>query len=351
MVTAALNSGWVTSMGPQLEQFEEKLKSLTGRKFCLGLNSGTAALHLALMGLRVKAGDEVICPTFTFAASAFPVIYCNATPVFVDSDPFTWNISPELLEKAIVSRTSEGKNIAAVILVNLYGNPVEYLKIKEIATSHGIPVIEDAAESLGATYNGELSGSMGDVSVFSFNGNKILTTSGGGALLTDNEEVYKRALLLSTQANRGEAFYLHENIGYNYRLSNVLAGVGLAQLPVLTKRVEKRRAIFVRYKDALDSFLDGFQGESEKAVSNRWLSVFLFPDTGKRDRVWKKLKDSGIQSRFPMNPLHLQPVFKDFPAFLNGISADVFSRGLCLPSGSSLSEKEQEEIIVLVKKG
>jgi len=345
-ISEALSSNWIATVGPQVEQFEDRLRLLTGRKFCLAVNSATSAIHLALLALNLSEGDEVLCPTFTFAASVFPVVYCKAIPVFIDSEAGTWNISPILLEKAIEDRLALGKKVKALIAVNIYGNPVNYKAILAIASQYNIPVIEDAAESLGAQYESKPSGSFGKIAIFSFNGNKIITASSGGALLTDDETVYKKAKLLSAQAIEEEGFYLHKHIGYNYRMSNILAALGLSQIEVLQKRINRRRAIFDRYAHNFREFT--IQEEEKNAFSNRWLSSFLFESMPMRNRIYACLKEKGIESRFLMNPMHLQPALKHFPAILSGVSEGLFSRGLCLPSGASLSEEEQNEIIAVI---
>jgi dTDP-4-amino-4,6-dideoxygalactose transaminase len=299
--------------------------------------------------LGVQQGDEVICQSFTFAASANPIAYMGATPVFVDSERITWNMDPALLEEAVRDRISEGKKPAAIVYVHLYGMPAQVDEIRRIAEEYEIPLIEDAAEALGAGYKGIPAGNFGDISFFSFNGNKIITTSGGGALLSRTKKYVDDARFLATQARDPAPHYQHSRIGYNYRLSNISAGIGRGQMLVLDRHMAARRKIYERYLQVLGqheyiAFLD----EPDGHYSNRWLTCILLPDKKTRDRLMDVLSVENIESRPLWKPLHLQPVFRDVPFFGSGVSEDLFSRGLCLPSGSDLKNQVQNRIINLI---
>ena len=279
-VAEAFATNWVAPLGPHVDAFEKQLAAYTGVKSAAALNTGTAALHLGLQLLGVKAGDVVLCQSFTFAASAFPILYCHARPVFIDSEKDTWNIDPDLLEKAIKDQLLKGKKPAAIIAVHLYGMPAKMNEVLAIAGKYEIPVIEDAAEALGSTYHGKACGSLGKIGVLSFNGNKIITTSGGGALTSDDEQLVARARFFSTQSKEPAPYYLHKEIGYNYRLSNICAGIGRGQMEVLPDRVARRREIFDFYKRELGS-MEGisFLEEPAGSFSNRWLTTVLFDKT------------------------------------------------------------------------
>jgi len=350
-ISEAFNSNWIAPLGPNVDNFEKELAKYISVKSCAALSSGTAAIHLALIILGVKSGDEVICSSFTFAASANPIVYLGATPVFVDSEPETWNMDPVLLEEAIMDRIKIGKKPKAIIAVHLYGMPVKILEIKNIAAKYNIPLVEDAAEAIGSEYNNMKCGSFGDIGILSFNGNKIITTSGGGALVSNNKEIVDYARFLSTQAADKAVHYQHSQIGYNYRLSNILAGIGLGQLEVLDSRVESRRKIFLRYFETL-SKIDGikFLVEPDKNYkSNRWLTTIVIdPDLtdGKtREDIRLGLEKENIESRPLWKPLHIQPVFLSCPSYINDISYNLFVNGLCLPSSSSLSGDDLDRII------
>ncbi len=343
----ALEQNWITTTGPQVQQFEECLCRLSGASNVLATSSGTAAIHLALLTVGVKPGDYVLCPGFTFAATAFPVLYCGAIPVFIDSEKDTWNMDPSLLLAAIRQLTEQNKKPAAIIAVDIYGNPADYTTIRALADHYRIPLVEDAAQAFGSTYEDKMCGTAGDLGIYSFNGNKIITTGGGGALLTDSPELHKQASLLANQSNTGTHYYLHPQAGYNYRMSNVLAALGIAQTNVLTERVKQKKRIFEKYSRLIQKDTVT-QQELPKASSNRWLSCFLFEDQSERDRIFYTLSSSGIDSRFLMNPLHRQPVFSGYPSYLNGISDDLFSRGLCLPSGTALTDEAINYICSLI---
>lgn len=333
--------------------FRKELAAYAKTKGAAAVNSGTAAIHLALKLLEVGSGDLVFCSSLTFIASAYPIIYTNATPVFIDSEPDTWNMSPNALESALHDAESNNEMPKAVIIVNLYGQSAKMDELMEICRRYQIPIIEDAAESLGSTYKGKKSDSFGDFGIYSFNGNKIITTSGGGMLVSNNETVLNNARFLSTQARDAAVHYQHSVIDYNYRMSNVLAGIGRAQLEVLDERVASRRAVFQRYSDALNN-IDGieFMPELEGTFSNRWITALTL-DPKKIEITPYNLIQKNIESRPIWKPLHLQPVFEGnaFYSHREGdvISERLFAQGLCLPSGSNMTEIQQEKVIKIVK--
>lgn len=345
-IQEAFDSNWIAPLGSNVEGFEWDLeKYLKNDSFVSVLSSGTAALHLALILVGVKQGDEVICQSFTFSASANPIVYLGATPIFIDSELETWNICPELLEKAIKDRISKGKKPKAIIAVHLYGMPYKQDEIKQIAEQYEIPVIEDAAEALGSEYKGQKCGTLGDFSVLSFNGNKIITTSGGGALISKTEEQKKKSIFLATQARDNAPHYQHSEIGYNYRMSNVIAGIGRGQIEVLQQRVKARRANFEFYKQNLKSKEFSFLEEQKKFYSNRWLTCVLTTSYESREQIRLNLENKNIESRPLWKPLHLQPIFENYPSYLNGVSENLFEKGLCLPSGSNLTQNDLNRIV------
>ena len=352
-VQEAFDTNWIAPLGPNVDAFEKELSLLFNGNYVAAVNSGTAALHLALNLLNVSNGDEVICQTFTFAASANPVVYLGATPVFVDSEPDTWNMDPELLEKAIQDRLSLGKNIKAVVVVNLYGMPAKMEQILAVASKYSIPVIEDAAESLGSSINNIPCGTFGSVGVISFNGNKIITTSSGGVLISNNEDFILSAKHLATQAKDPGPFYQHSKIGYNYKMSNVLAGIGLGQLSVLNERIAARRDNYNRYFNYFSAwnqkgFNIEFQLEPAGYFSNRWLTCILIDPAKNKgidiEPIRLIFEQNQIEVRSLWKPMHLQPVFSGMPCYLNGISDRLFDIGLCLPSGSSLTDEDFDRI-------
>jgi dTDP-4-amino-4,6-dideoxygalactose transaminase len=353
-VAEAFTTNWVAPLGPNVDAFEKQLTDYTGVKGVVSLSSGTGALHLALKILGVKRDDIVLCQSFTFAASAFPITYCDATPVFIDSENETWNMDPVLLEKAIKDYMAKGKKPAAIMVVHLYGMPAKMDEIVAIAEQYDIPLIEDAAEALGSTYNGKACGSFGQVGILSFNGNKIITTSGGGALTSNDEAIVSKARHLSAQAKEPAPYYLHKEIGFNYRLSNVLAGIGRGQMEVLPERIERRRAIFEFYKRELGA-IEGisFPAEPKGFFSNRWLTTILFdPKFGEgiNEKVRLELEKQNIETRALWKPLHQQPVFESCEAYNNGVADALFANGLCLPSGSNTSEVNLEKVVYEIKK-
>jgi dTDP-4-amino-4,6-dideoxygalactose transaminase len=314
------------------------------------LSSGTAALHLGLKILGVSAGDVVLCQSFTFAASAFPIDYCGATPVFIDSESETWNMDPELLENAIQDHLDQGIKPAAIVVVHLYGMPAKMKEIMALSERYDIPVLEDAAEALGSRYHEKACGSFGSIGVLSFNGNKIITTSGGGALVSDNEKAIQWVRHVSAQAKEPAPYYLHKEMGYNYRMSNVCAGIGRGQMEVLDQRIERRRNIFDQYKQAL-SGIEGlkFLDEPTGLFSNRWLTTVLFSKqrfgTDFIEILRKQLEELDIETRPLWKPLHQQPVFQNCKFYDNGVSDQLFAEGLCLPSGSNMTDETQQMVI------
>jgi len=348
-VKEAFDTNWVAPLGPNVNGLEQDLCTFTGAKACSALSSGSAAIHLALIMLGIEQNDEVLCSSFTFSATANPIRYQKAIPVFVDSEKETWNMSPDLLEKAVKDRISNGKKPKAILLVHLYGMPAKMKEIMAIAEKYEIPVIEDAAEAMGAFYEGRHMGTFGELGIFSFNGNKIITTSGGGALISNNPEYCKKATFLATQARDEAPHYQHSEIGYNYRMSNIVAGIGRGQMEVLKDRVEARRKNFDFYKNALSGLPVSFVEEPEGTFANRWLTTILTDSYETRERIRLALEKENIESRPLWKPMHLQPVFQEFPAYVDGTSEDLFNRGLCLPSGSNLSREDLERVARILK--
>ncbi|MGZ5245415.1 MAG: DegT/DnrJ/EryC1/StrS family aminotransferase [Bacteroidia bacterium] len=353
-VKEAFDTNWIAPLGPNVDNFEKDLEVFLGQDvYVAALSSGTAALHLALIILGVQPGDEVICQTMTFSASANPIAYLGATPVFVDSEMDTWNMSPEYLEEAIKAGITKGKKPKAIIPVHLYGMPANMDAIIEIANKYEIPVVEDAAEALGSKYKDRAAGSFGVMSILSFNGNKIITTSGGGALVSQNEEWIKKARFLATQARDAAPHYQHSQIGYNYRMSNVCAGIGRGQMEVLADRVEKRRSNFEFYKNAFKEIeeISFLEEPSEDYYSNRWLTTILVdPKSGvTREDIRLALETENIESRPLWKPMHMQPVFANSPFFGDGTSEKLFENGLCIPSGSNITDEELSSVANKVK--
>ena len=352
-VQDAFDTNWIAPLGPNVTEFENTISDyFKGGLQTAALSSGTGALHLALKMLGVGAEDEVVCQSFTFAASANPIVYLGATPIFVDSEDETWNICPVLLEEAIQDRLQKTDKLPkAIIAVDLYGMPYQIDKVDSVAKKYGIPVIEDSAEALGSEWNGEKCGSFGECGILSFNGNKIITTSGGGALVSKNKELIDKAIFLATQARDKAVHYQHSTIGFNYRMSNVLAGIGRGQMEVLSQRVNSRRSNFEFYKKSLSDIPEIKLLEEPKGYkSNRWLTTILTDSYVTRERIRESLLGHRIESRPLWKPLHLQPCFEDVPSYLNGKSEIFFQRGLCLPSGSSLTQNQLEEICELIRK-
>lgn len=350
-VREAFDTNWIAPLGPHVNGFEKDLEDHLGEDVKVAaLSSGTAALHLALIMLGVGKGDEVICQSMTFSASANPIVYQGAVPVFVDSERDTWNMDPDLLRLTIKDRISKGKKPKAIILVHLYGMPAKVTEIQQIAKEFELPIVEDAAEALGSSLNGRSLGTYGDMAILSFNGNKIITTSGGGALVSMRPDWVEKAKFLATQARDAAPHYQHSTIGYNYRLSNVCAAIGRGQMKVLAERVAQRRKNYEYYRQAFQrikalNFLD----EPEGYFSNRWLSTVLVEPPVSREDIRLALESENIEARPLWKPMHLQPVFAEAPAYTNGISESLFEQGLCLPSGSNLAPEDLERVAEKVK--
>ena len=351
-VNEAFRTNWIAPLGPNVNRFEESIQQyIANDVHVAALSTGTGAIHLALELLGVSQGDEVLCQSFTFSASANPIMYLGATPIFVDSEKSTWNISPKLLREAIQDRISKGKKPKAIIAVHLYGMPYLIEEVHQIADEFEIPIVEDSAEALGSSYKGVKCSSFGSIGILSFNGNKIITTSGGGALVTPNVAYKKKAVFLATQARDDAPHYQHSHVGYNYRMSNVLAGIGRGQMEVLDDRVRARRANFEFYKDSLGHFNEiEFLEEPEGYFSNRWLSCILTPSYETRENIRLALLKDDVESRPLWKPMHQQPIFEKHPQYVDGTSDDLFKRGLCLPSGSNLSQADLERVVTLIIK-
>lgn len=350
-VEEAFRTNWIAPLGPNVTGFEGAIENYLGNEmYVAALSSGTAAIHLGLKLLGVAAGDEVLCQSFTFSASANPITYLGAKPIFIDSEPETWNLSPTLLEEAILQSLHKGKKPKAIIAVHLYGMPYKVDEIHALGQKYGIPILEDSAEALGSSWEGRKCGTFGDIAVLSFNGNKIITTSGGGALVSNNKTFRDKAVFLATQARDQAPHYQHSEIGHNYRMSNVLAGIGRGQMEVLDDRVQARRGNYSYYTEHLKDAPDiSFLPELEGMFSNRWLSCILTPSFAIREEIRKALANENIESRPLWKPMHLQPVFENVPSFADGTSEDLFERGLCLPSGSNLSLEDLERVIQIIK--
>ena len=350
-INDAFATNWIAPLGPNVTGFENDIQEyLNQNTYVAALSSGTAAIHLALILLGVKSGDEVICQSKTFSASANPIIYQGATPVFVDSEVDTWNICPIQLETAIIDRISKGKKPKAIIAVHLYGMPYKVDEILSISKKYDIPIIEDSAEAFGSSYKNIKCGTFGDISILSFNGNKIITTSGGGALVSKHKEVKEKAIFLSTQARDKSVAYLHSQIGYNYRMSNIVAGIGRGQMTVLDKHVAKRRSNYSFYENALKEFdAITFLNEPKGHFSNRWLSCILLDSFKTKEQLRLLFEKDNIETRPLWKPMHQQPIFKEYSSHLNGVSDELFEKGLCLPSGSNLTEQDLNRILKVFK--
>ena len=351
----AFDANWVAPLGPNVDGFEKDLETFLNADVKVGaLSAGTAALHLALIQCGVAHADEVICQSMTFSASANPIAYCGATPVFIDSEKDTWNMCPIALEEAIEDRISKGKKPKAIIVVHLYGMPAKMNEILAVAKQHDIPVIEDAAEALGSTYQGKACGTFGRFGILSFNGNKIITTSGGGALVCHSQEDKDRAVFLSTQARDEAPHYQHSHIGYNYRMSNIVAGIGRGQMEVLNERVDARRKMHDFYVDIFKD-IDGVEVFSEPTAdyySNHWLSAIVIDEkiAGKnREDLRLAFLEDQIESRPLWKPMHLQPVFAEAPYYGTDVAEKLFDDGLCLPSGSNLSDDDRARIAKVIR--
>ncbi|WP_133014002.1 DegT/DnrJ/EryC1/StrS family aminotransferase [Clostridium cuniculi] len=355
-VHEAFKSNWIAPLGPNVELFEKVVCDYVGVTNSTAVSSGTAAIHLALKCLGVSKGDIVFCQSLTFAATVNPVIYQDATPVFIDSEYSTWNMCPLALEKAFKKYEKIGKLPKAVIIVNLYGQSADYEKLTSICEKYNTPIIEDAAESLGAIYKGKQTGSFGDIAIFSFNGNKIITTSGGGMLVSNNGEYTNRALFLSTQARENKRYYEHEVVGFNYRLSNVIAGIGIGQMKVLDKRIGKKKLIFESYKGALKDIKElEMMNISKNGEPNYWLSVALLNKESniRPIDIITLLEKNNIESRHVWKPMHLQPVFEKYDFITveasKSVAQDLYERGICLPSDTKMENKDIQRVVKIIK--
>lgn len=352
-VKDAIDSTWITPLGPYVNRFEKLLDEYLSVENVVAVSAGTAAIHLALAILGVGKGDEVICQSMTFAASANPIVYLGADPVYVDSEPDTWNMDPALLRTAINERIKTTKRKPkAIVVVHLYGMPAKMDEIMAIAHEYDIPVVEDAAEAIGSEYNGRKCGTIGRFGILSFNGNKMITTSGGGAIICPDKESAQRALFLATQARENRPYYYHETIGYNYRLSNVSAAIGCAQMEELKWRVERRRAIHAIYAEALhdNPVVAIHSNPGDEFDSNYWLSTILLDDASpiSADELRQKMAEHNIETRLLWRPMHMQPIYSNAPVYTNGVSERLFSRGLCLPSSTTLSDQQIHRVAQLI---
>lgn len=343
----AFDANWIAPLGPNVNAFEKDLETyLGGHVYVGGLSSGTAALHLALVLLNVKQNDVVICQSMTFSASANPILYQGATPVFVDSEKDTWNLSPTALEEAIIDNINKGKKPKAMIAVHLYGMPYKVDEIKAISTKYDIPIIEDSAEALGSSYKGQKCGTFGHIGVLSFNGNKIITTSGGGAIVCHSNDLKNRAIFFATQSRENAPHYQHEEIGYNYRLSNICAGIGRGQMAVLDQHVALRQFNNKFYQDIFKDSenISVFSEPTSDFISNHWLSCILTDSYEKREQIRLALEAENIESRPLWKPMHLQPIFEKYDFYGSNVAENLFEKGLCLPSGSNLTEEDRDRI-------
>lgn len=354
-VKEAFDQNWIAPLGPNVNLFEKGLENyIKEDKHVACLSSGTAAIHLALIQLGVGAGDEVLCQSFTFCGTSNPIAYINATPIFVDSELDTWNMCPELLQIAIEDRISKGKKPKAILLVHLYGMPAKIDEIIKLSNAYDIPIIEDAAEALGSTYKGKKCGTFGNFGILSFNGNKIITTSGGGAIVCNSLNDKNRSIFYATQARDAAPHYQHSEVGYNYRMSNISAGIGRGQMEVLDKHIDLRQSMNLFYKNIFQNY-DGikvFEEYSDDIKSNHWLScIIIDPEKSKftRESLRLALERENIESRPLWKPMHLQPIYKESPSYERGVSENLFQNGLCLPSGSNLTKEDKERILTVIE--
>lgn len=350
-IKEAFDTNWIAPLGENVNKFEEELANYVGAKYGAALSAGTAAIHMALKALDVKEGDIVFCSSLTFSATANPIIYQNATPVFIDCDRETWNMDPEALKKAF----EKYPNPKAVVIVHLYGTPAKMDEIMAICNEHNVPLVEDAAESLGATYKGKQTGTFGKYGIFSFNGNKIITTSGGGMLVSDDEERIQKVRFWATQSRDKARYYQHSEIGYNYRMSNIVAGIGRGQLKVLNDRLAKKKEIYETYKDAFKDIPEiEMKPVPIDTKPNYWLSTMLLKEGSKVTplNVMEALDKENIESRPIWKPMHMQPVFEKYDFIKvedKPVSEDIFTRGVCLPSDTKMTKEEQQEVIRIIK--
>jgi len=345
-ISEVFESNYIAPLGAFVNKFEKSICDFTGAKHALAVTSGTAAIHLALRVLGIKEGDDVLASTFTFIGSVSAILYQNANPVFIDSERESWNLDPKLLEAYLKDCEKKPK---ALILTHLYGQVAQIEEIAAICKQYDVYLIEDAAESLGATYDSKHSGTFGDFGIYSFNGNKILTTSGGGMLVSANKEWIDKALFYSTQAREDALYYEHKEFGYNYRMSNVLAAIGVGQMEVIEERVEKKREVFHWYKEELKDLEIEFMPELAHSYGNRWLTTFLFKKSTNINTIIQALDAKGCESRPLWKPMHLQPLFKACYSLLNGTSEDFFERGLCVPSGTRMTRNDVKKVCAIIK--
>jgi dTDP-4-amino-4,6-dideoxygalactose transaminase len=349
-IQEAITSNWVSSVGPTITLFEESLENYLGTGSVVALNSGTSAIHLALIMLGVKAGDEVLCQSMTFSASANPILYQGAIPIFVDSELDTWNICPVALEQAIQDRIAKGKKPKAIIAVHLYGVPYQVTAVRALADQYGIPIIEDAAEALGSSYKGKLCGTFGDIGIFSFNGSKVITTSSGGAMVVPNSDWKEKAIFFATQSKDKAVHYEHSELGYNYRMSTICAAIGQGQMEVLASHLAKRNAMHTFYEEVFENYpgITVYTVPNSDYCANYWLTTILINPVlanGITPEIIRLgLQAQAIESRPLWKPMHLQPLFKNAPYYGNAISEALFEKGLCLPSGSNLTQEERDKI-------
>ena len=355
-VKQAFETNWVSPLGPNVTNFEQELANYVGVESASALSSGTAAIHLGLKALGVKEGDVVFCSTLTFSASCNPILYLGATPVFIDSNALTWNMCPKALKLAFEEAEKNNQLPKAVVIVNLYGQSADMDPILELCQKYKVPILEDAAESLGTTYKGRMSGTIGDIGIYSFNGNKIITTSGGGMLVSNNEAYTKKATFWATQSRENERHYEHKELGYNYRMSNIVAGIGRGQLKVLNDRIQKKKEIYETYKEAFKDIEDiEMMNICDFGKSNYWLSVMTLKEDSKVKPldIMLALEKENIESRPVWKPMHMQPVFKSYPFFTASektpVSEDYFNRGVCLPSDTKMTIQQQEHIITCIR--
>jgi len=352
-VQEAYDTNWVAPLGANVNGFEEDLESYLKINHASALSSGTAAIHLALILLGIKSGDEVIASSFTFSATVNPITYIGATPILIDSEKETWNMCPVELERAIKDRISKGNKPKAIILVHLYGMPAQIDKLMSIANKYDIPLIEDAAEALGSTFKNKALGTYGKFGILSFNGNKIITTSGGGALVSNDKDLIQQSKFLATQARDDAPHYQHSQVGYNYRMSNIVAGIGRGQMEVIDERVKQRRNNFEFYKTLFKDIPEVklLEEPNTDFFSNFWLTAITINSENKnREELRLALELENIEARPLWKPMHLQPVFQSYPSYTNGISEELFNNGLCLPSGSNLTNIEKERIKSVITK-
>ena len=348
-IKEVFEQNWIAPIGPHLTKFEDIIKEYTGAKHAIAVTSGTAGIHLGLKALGVGEGDYVICSSLTFIGTVNPIIYCGAEPIFVDSEEGTWNMDPVLLETAILNSTAVGKKPKAIIPVHIFGVPCNMEAIKKLSDEYDIPILEDAAESLGSTFNKKQTGSFGKIGVYSFNGNKLLSTSGGGMIITDDKEKADYMRFLSTQAKDAMPFYHHTEIGYNYRMSNVLAAIGIGQMEVIEDRIKRTREINEVYRKELGDYFYSFQEEGTSNRSNCWLTCALLKGEDRPNDLIKHLENDNIEARRIWKPMHQQPVLAQYLKYINGNSTLLFLQGICLPSGSNLTDEDLDRIIKSIK--